>query len=173
MIALDARPSATSQEYLRFLSERFQRVKGEKAAPGHRGRYAVVRQGREVLGLVAVDAELGIWYTPHAEDQAELVHQGFSYSRGNLLAALYHDLPFATFAPRRAATAPSPVAAAPTSPPRMPRRGQPILAGAGPRTGERQEERALEEIDVALGSSGLIPAHLLAWKPSTGDQPAV
>src|ERR1700687_1563398 len=106
MLATDARPSAASPEYLRFLSERFQRVEGEKAAPGHRGRYAIVRQGKEVLGLVAVDDELGIWYTPHAKEQAELVRQGFSYSRGNLLAALYHALPFVTFAPRRAAMTP-------------------------------------------------------------------
>jgi len=31
----------------------------------------------------------------------------------------------------------------------------------------------LEEIDVAFGSSGLIPEHLLASKPATNDQPGV
>jgi hypothetical protein len=91
-----------SPEHARFLSERFQKAEGELAAPGLRGSYAVVRQDHEVLGLVAVDDDLGIWYSPRAEDQADLRRHGFSHSHGNLLATLYFDLPFAA-APRPAA----------------------------------------------------------------------
>jgi hypothetical protein len=89
-----------------------------------------VRQEHAVLGLVAVDDHLGIWYSPRAEDQADLRRHGFKYSRGNLLASLYFDLPFAAV-PQPAAAMPAPAAAAPPSPLRMPRREQPVLAGGG------------------------------------------
>jgi hypothetical protein len=85
--------SPLSSEHVRFLSERFQRFAGQEAAPGHLGRYAVVRQGHETRGLVAVDGKLGIWYTPRAEDRTELCRMGFAHSRGNVLASLYFDAP--------------------------------------------------------------------------------
>jgi hypothetical protein len=94
-----------------------------------------VRRGREILGLVAVDGELGIWYTSRAEDQAALRRQGFRYSHHDLLARLYIDLLLAAGAPRRTASAPPrPAAAAPASPPspaHTPRFDEPVLAGAG------------------------------------------
>ena len=135
MIAPSTRRSPGTPRQTRFLSQRFRRVEGEKAAPGLRGQYAVVRRGREVLGLVAVDGELGIWYTPRAEDQAELRRQGFRYSHHDLLARLYFDL-LAAGAPRRAAATQPPFAAplsfarpAPAAP--APRLEEPALAGAG------------------------------------------
>jgi hypothetical protein len=112
MIAPSTRRSPGAPKQTRFLSQRFQRVEGEKAPSGLRGQYAVVRQGREVLGLVAVDGELGIWYTPRAEDQAELRRQGFRYSHHDLLAHLYFDL-LAAGAPRPAAATHPPAVAAP------------------------------------------------------------
>jgi hypothetical protein len=138
MIAPNGRRSPSAPKPTRFLSQRFQRVAGEKAPPGLRGQYAVVRQGREVLGLVAVDGELGIWYTPRAEDQAELRRQGFRYSHHDLLARLYFDL-LATSAPRRAAATHPPAVAAPlqwaaratpASPTAASRLEEPTLAGA-------------------------------------------
>jgi hypothetical protein len=138
------RPSHLSSEHSRFLSERFQRVEGGIAAPGLRGSYAVVRQDHRVLGLVAVDDDLAIWYSPRAERQADLRRIGFSHSRGNLLASLYFDLPFAG-APQPAAAMPVPAAAAPLSPPaplRMPRREEPVPAGVEAWPVERAEIEA-------------------------------
>jgi hypothetical protein len=138
MIAPNGRRSPSAPKPTRFLSQRFQRVAGEKAPPGLRGQYAVVRQGREVLGLVAVDGELGIWYTPRAEDQAELRRQGFRYSHHDLLAHLYFDL-LAAGAPRWAAATHPPAVAAPlqwaaratpASPAPAARLEEPTLAGA-------------------------------------------
>ncbi len=101
---------ALSPEHLDFLGARFRRLDGERAAPGHRGRYAVVRQGITELGLVAVDGDLGVWFTAlgcsHPENgedgedgeqnvrriQRELADQGFRYSSGGILGALYFDL---------------------------------------------------------------------------------
>jgi hypothetical protein len=123
MIAPSTRRSPAAPKPTRFLSQRFHRVEGEKAPPGLRGQYGVVRQGREVLGLVAVDGELGIWYAPRAEDQAELRRQGFRYSHHDLLARLYFDL--LAGAPRRAAATPPP---APLSQLEEP---APACAGAG------------------------------------------
>jgi len=114
MIAPITQHSPGTPKQTRFLSQRFQRVEDEKAAPGLRGQYAVVRQGREVLGLVAVDGELGIWYTPRAEEQAELRRQGFSYSHHDLLSHLYFDL-LAAGAPRRPVATQPPAFAAPLS----------------------------------------------------------
>jgi hypothetical protein len=135
MIAPNTRRSPRAPQHTRVLNDRFERVEGEKAAPGLRGQYAVVRRGREILGLVAVDRELGIWYTSRAEDQAELRRQGFRYSHHNLLARLYIDLLLAVGAQRRAAaTLPRPAAAAPASaasPAQTPRLEEPVLAGAG------------------------------------------
>jgi len=123
-----------SPEHRHFLSERFQKVEGVAAAPGHRGRYAVVRQGQEVLGLVAVDDELEVWCSPCAEDKAALRRQGFSHSPGNLLACLYFDLPFAALPPPVTAErvpAAAQAAVAPRPPVRVPRLEESVLAGAG------------------------------------------
>jgi|GEM_PF-4165581 len=103
---------ALSPEHLDFLEARFRRLDAERAAPGHRGRYAVVRRGITELGVVAVDADLGVWFTAlggccsHLEDgengedgeqnvrriQRELAGQGFRYSSGGILGVLYFDL---------------------------------------------------------------------------------
>jgi hypothetical protein len=136
MILASARRSPSSPRPSRFLSQRFQRVESEKAPPGLRGQYAFVRQGREVLGLVAVDGELGIWTTRRVEDQAELRRQGFRYSHRNLLACLYFDLLAAGAPQRTAATCPRAVAApppraTPAPPAPLPRLEEPVLAGAG------------------------------------------
>jgi hypothetical protein len=125
MIAPSTRRSPGAPKPSRFLSQRFQRVEGENAASGLRGQYAVVRQGREVLGLVAVDGELGIWYTPRAEEQSELRRQGFRYSHHDLLARLYFDL-LAGGSPGRAQATHPPAPAATLS-----RLEEPALAGAG------------------------------------------
>jgi hypothetical protein len=137
MIAANTRRSPGAPKPTRFLSQRFQRVAGEKAPPGFRGQYAVVRQGREVLGLVAVDGDLGVWYTPRAEDQAELRRQGFHYSHHDLLAHLYFGLLLAAGAPRRSAATHRPAVAVPLlrPTPAMPAPAahfeEPALAGAG------------------------------------------
>jgi hypothetical protein len=123
MIAPITRRSPGAPQQSHYLSQRFQRVEGEKAAPGLRGQYAVVRQGREVLGLVAVDGALGIWYTPRADEQAELKRQGFRYSDHDLLAHLYFDL--LAGEPRRAAATPQPAYA------HLSRLEEPVLAGVG------------------------------------------
>lgn len=138
--------SPLAPEPVRFLGERFQKVEGERAAAGHRGRYAVVRQGSEVRGLIAVDGDLGIWYSPRAEDQAELRRRGFSHSPDNALAALYFDLPFAS-APQPAA-APAPPAAMPPPLLHMPRAEEPVPAGRGSRTAGRHE------IEAAVAAAG-------------------
>jgi hypothetical protein len=139
MIALNTRRSTGAPEQTHFLSQRFERVEGETAPPGLRGQYAVVRQGREVLGLVAVDGDLGVWYTPRAEEQPELSRQGFRYSHHDLLAHLYFDL-LAAGAPRRAAGTQRPATAAlltwarPATPATLaplPRFEEPVLACAG------------------------------------------
>jgi len=139
MIAPNARRSPGAPKQTRFLGQRFQRVEGETAPPGLRGQYAVVRQGREVLGLVAVDGNLGVWYTPRAGEQAELRRQGFRYSHHDLLARLYFDL-LAAGAPRRAAgTHPAATAAlltwarpaTPATLAPLPRLEEPVRAGAG------------------------------------------
>lgn len=92
-----------------FLAAWFQQLVGERAAPGHRGRYAVVRQGVTELGLVAVDADLGIWFTAlagcnqaensqHARRlQRDLSGLGFRYSEHGILASLYFGLVHAAF----------------------------------------------------------------------------
>lgn len=159
MIATDDRLSPLSPEHVLFLSERFRRVERQEAAPGHRGRYAIVRQGGAVLGLVAVDAELAIWYSPSLEDLAELRRQGFSYSRGNLLASLYLDLLCPAAPPPPAAVVtPAPVAAA--APPRLLRMPRlqallPAVAGGGRGERERDErEREGEALGVALAQAG-------------------
>jgi hypothetical protein len=123
MIAPSTRRSPAAPKQTRFLSQRLQRVAGEKAPLGLRGQYAVVRQGREVLGLVAVDGELRVWYSPRAEDQAELRRQGFRYSHHDLLARLYFDL--LTGEPRRDA------ATYPPAPAPLPQLEEAALAGAG------------------------------------------
>jgi hypothetical protein len=139
MIAPNTRRSPGAPKQTRFLSQRFQRVEGETAPPGLRGQYAVVRQGREVLGLVAVDGNLGVWYTPRAGEQAELRRQGFRYSHHDLLARLYFDLLAAGAPGRTAGTQPRataapqpwamPATAATLAP--LPRLEEPVLAGAG------------------------------------------
>jgi hypothetical protein len=123
MIAPSTRRSPGAPKQTGYLSQRFQRVEGEKAAPGLRGQFSVVRQGREVLGLVAVDGALGIWYTPRAEEQAELRRQGFRHSHHDLLAHLYFDL--LAGEPRRAAATPRPASA------HLSQLEEPVLAGAG------------------------------------------
>jgi hypothetical protein len=129
MSSLENWHSPLSPGHLRFLGERFQKVEGGKAAPGHRGSYAVVRQDHQALGLVAVDDELGIWYTPRAEYQAELRRNGFCHSRSNVLAALYFDLPLASSPPATAA-APASAAGAPPALLRLSRREAAVIAGA-------------------------------------------
>lgn len=92
-----------------FLGAWFERLGGESAAPGHRGRYAVVRRGATELGVVAVDADLGIWFTAlagcnPAEDcqhvrrlQRDLSALGFRYSEHATLASQYFGLVLAAF----------------------------------------------------------------------------
>jgi hypothetical protein len=92
-----------------FLATWFQKLGGERAAPGHRGRYAVVRQGATEQGVVAVDADLGIWFTAlagcsQAEDsehvrrlQRDLSGLGFRYSEHGILASLFFNLVHAAF----------------------------------------------------------------------------
>jgi hypothetical protein len=87
-----------------FLAAWFRKLGGERVAPGHRGRYALVRQGATELGLVAVDADLGIWFTAlagcnqaenseHARRlQRDLSGLGFRYSEHGILASLYFGL---------------------------------------------------------------------------------
>lgn len=83
---------------------RFQRFDGERAAPGHRATYAEVRLESIVLGIVAVDADLAIWFVTlaaptRAENaersrhiQRDLAANGYCVSRHGVLAALYYDL---------------------------------------------------------------------------------
>jgi hypothetical protein len=90
-----------------FLAAWFQKLGRESAAPGHRGRYAVVRRGPTELGVVAVDADLGIWFTAlagcnPAEDcehvrrmQRDLSGLGFRYSEHGTLASQYFGLVYA------------------------------------------------------------------------------
>jgi hypothetical protein len=95
---------ALSTEHLAFLRARFQRLGGECAAPGHRGSYAVVRRDNVDIGMVAVDGDLGIWFTTlagagcerNAEDarqlRQELASHGLAYSTHGTLAVLYFHL---------------------------------------------------------------------------------
>ncbi len=92
-----------------YLAAWFQKLRGECAAASHRGRYAVVRQGVMELGVVAVDADLGIWFAAlagwnQAEDservrrlQRDLSGLGFRYSEHGCLASLYFSLVHAAF----------------------------------------------------------------------------
>jgi hypothetical protein len=92
-----------------FLAAWFQKLARESAAPGHRGRYAVVRRGARDLGMVAVDADLGIWFTAlagcnPAEDcehvrriQRDLSGLGFRYSEHGTLASQYFGLLYAAY----------------------------------------------------------------------------
>jgi hypothetical protein len=92
-----------------FLAAWFRKLGGERAAPGHRGRYAVVRRGAAEPGVVAVDADLGLWfvalagYSP-AEDreqlrqiQRDLSGLGFRYSEHGTLASRYFDFVLAAY----------------------------------------------------------------------------
>jgi len=92
-----------------FLAAWFRRLGGERAAPGHRGRYAVVRRGAAELGVVAVDAELGLWFVAlNGHDPAEECAQvrqiqrdlsglGFRYSEHGSLASQYFDFVLAAY----------------------------------------------------------------------------
>ncbi|MBV8201552.1 MAG: hypothetical protein JOZ15_13095 [Acidobacteria bacterium] len=137
-------PSPLASAHASFLGERFLKVDEAKAAPGHRGCYAVVRQGQAIRGLVAVDDELGIWCSSRAEDQAGLRRIGFRHARTNVLASLYFDLPFAS-APQPAAARPAPPATS-TLPllhvPPLELPVLPILAGVAAHAGARNEIEA-------------------------------
>jgi len=92
-----------------FLAAWFRKLGGERAAPGHRGRYAVVRRGAAELGVVAVDADLGLWFVAlagcnPAEDceqlrqiQRDLSGLGFRYSEYGILASQYFDFVLAVY----------------------------------------------------------------------------
>lgn len=86
-----------------FLAAWFRKLGGERAAPGHRGRYAVVRRGAAELGVLAVDADLGLWFAGLAgcnpaescaqvrQIQRDLSGLGFRYSEHGTLASQYYD----------------------------------------------------------------------------------
>jgi hypothetical protein len=106
----DCPGQALSPEHLAFLSARFQKLDGECAVPGHRGSHAVVRQGSAELGLVAVDGDLGIWFTAlnscgqigngetAVQVQQGLTGHGFACSKQGVLAVLYFHLLYPSLA---------------------------------------------------------------------------
>lgn len=92
-----------------FLATWFRKLGAERAAPGHRGRYAVVRREAAELGVVAVDADLGLWFAALAGRnlaadgaqvrrlQRDLSGLGFRYSEHCTLASQYFDLVLAAY----------------------------------------------------------------------------
>jgi hypothetical protein len=155
-------------DYVAFLRARFERLDGESAAPGHRGSYAVVRQGNVEIGLVAVDGDLGIWFTvlsrqgddgPGADArhlQRELVRYGFAHSKRSVLAVLYFHLLHAPSAGAGLAAARGAAAAAVCRQGRRPMHlGRSSVAVASWRGDPKEgESRGPPRLAVRIGAGG-------------------
>ncbi len=108
-LAEGARGPVLSPGHRAFLATSFRRLGDERAAPGHRGRYAVVRRGAAELGVLAVDADLGLWFAALAgcnpaenceqvrQIQRDLSGLGFRYSEHCTLASQYFDFVLAAY----------------------------------------------------------------------------
>jgi hypothetical protein len=80
----------------RVLQQHLHLAEGERAPRGFADRYALVYQGPQRLGIVAVDAECGVWYAASAPAggalEATLKAHGFRHCATNSLADLFFHL---------------------------------------------------------------------------------